>query len=56
MGKGACPIFHNTIKPSRNPSEAVKKLAACASARMVGGIGEALERGLLNLSHSLIVL
>jgi hypothetical protein len=56
MGKGACPIFHNTIKPSRNPSEAVKKLAACASAHMVECLVEALERGLLNLSHSLIVL
>ena len=53
MGKGACPIFHNTIKPSRNPSEAVKKLAACASAHMVGRLVKALERGALDIMGNL---
>ena len=38
------------------PSEDVKKLVHCASARRVGRPVQALEGGLLNLSHSLIVL
>jgi len=53
MGKGACPLFHNTIKPSRNPSEGVKKLAACASAHMVECLVEALERGPLDFMGNL---
>jgi hypothetical protein len=36
--------------------EGVKKLAHCASVHRVGGLAQGLEGGLLNLSHSLIVL
>jgi len=57
--KGLLDMFFQIKKGLQNcnPSEeGVKKLVHCALVHRVGSLVQALEGGLLNLSHSLIVL